>query len=118
MECNGMCLNGGICANGVCQCQESFEGSNCQNIKEVIVLEKSVPWTTGIEVSWSLIFFYAGTIVLIVVLFGISFWAFRQTKIAIEKAEKERAKEEVEERHKDGITAPNSGAPIGKSDYK
>ena len=28
-ECFGQCLNGGICRNGKCMCQEGFSGSNC-----------------------------------------------------------------------------------------
>ena len=29
-ECFGQCLNGGICRNGKCMCQDGFSGSNCQ----------------------------------------------------------------------------------------
>ena len=30
-ECFGTCLNGGICANGVCACPPYFSGKNCQD---------------------------------------------------------------------------------------
>jgi len=29
LECVGVCLNGGICSNGVCNCMETYEGNNC-----------------------------------------------------------------------------------------
>ncbi|XP_022097519.1 uncharacterized protein LOC110982993 isoform X2 [Acanthaster planci] len=29
-DCEGLCLNGGICVNGICECAEGFQGEQCE----------------------------------------------------------------------------------------
>lgn len=64
-ECPGICQNDGICANGICMCTDSFEGTFCQYPVELATRESSgflnfnESFDLGLsEWPWKMIFIY------------------------------------------------------------
>lgn len=118
-ECAGICMNGGICSNGVCQCKASYEGVNCQYKKEVITLESgSRPdWGSDIDIDLGMLFFYLGTILAIIILFAVSFYLFQYTQRKIDE-NKDRLRENAgRDRNVDMITANDPSRPNGPSRF-
>lgn len=68
-ECFGQCLNGGICRNGACVCDDGFSGSNCQFVVETETSDKGDSLTQALMDNSVVVIFYGLMIALIVGLF-------------------------------------------------
>ena len=95
MECEGQCLNGGVCNNGVCQCGKKYSGSVCQF--EMEEEERSLDLDQGSGVFT----FYLLLLVLIIVIGGTAFYVLKGKS----------APRSVNDQDDGRIIAPNDGLP-------
>ena len=91
MECEGQCLNGGVCNNGVCQCSKKYEGPVCQ-----FALDGD---DAGLDLDQGVFTFYAVMIILILIIGGAAYYLMMKGSRGIFSPDDGRA------------TGPNNGQP-------
>jgi F0F1-type ATP synthase membrane subunit a len=69
-----MCLNGGVCNNGVCVCPKQYTGNVCQFLAEGV---EEANLQSGLESTSSFSTFFLIMVVLILVLLGVAIYLQR-----------------------------------------